>query len=242
MYKPSNYSIISTNKESQEIWYNQVTRKGVTFSKDIEKFICQLLSNQVKHHHNNPIDKDIINILLQELVDRGLIVPKELLYVEEGAYLDNLLCCSKPSNTFFNVDYLDIEANESEEYKDIKYCLGIFGVPFDYGSPKPGSRFGPNLLREASTGIANLKNELLKYQFSDLKLFDLGNINITSNSFLDICKKIEKVVTNLPKNVIPLMIGGDHSLSYAAIKAVYRKFISEDVVLVHFDHHNDMQF
>ena len=70
----------------------------------------------------------------------------------------------------------------------------------------------------------------------------MGNINTNSHNFVDICKKIEKVIMFLPKSIIPLMIGGDHSLSYSAIKAIHKKFTGEEITLVHFDHHNDMQF
>jgi agmatinase len=241
-YKLSVYSVISINNNDQEIWYNKITKKGVVFSKDLEEIVCKLLVDKLAQEYENIIDKNIIKIILQELIDRGLIVLNKLSHIEEVSYLENLNLCTKTSTTFFNTKYIDIENYNFENSKDYKTRIAIFGVPFDYNSPKPGSRFGPNLLRNSSTEIANLQTELIDFYFNNVELFDLGNINTHSNDFLDIYSRIEKVINYLPTGIISLMIGGDHALSYAAIKTIYNKYKYDDLILIHIDHHHDIQF
>ncbi len=115
----------------------------------------------------------------------------------------------------------------------------LVGVPYDGTSTfRPGSRFAPNSIREASYGIESYS----PYQDKDLKdakFFDIGDIPVSYSNIDLNFKTIESFIFKLilkGKKVISM--GGEHLISYPIIKAFKRKF--KDLVVIHVDAHSDL--
>ncbi len=125
--------------------------------------------------------------------------------------------------------YSDLEDSE----------FAIFGVPYDATtSYKPGTRFGPDEIRKASWGLETF-SPVLKKDLIDVKLCDLYNI-IIEGSYENIVERTLKASKNImKKDIIPIMMGGEHSITYPVVKAV--KDVYGDFVLVHLDAHCDLR-
>jgi len=126
--------------------------------------------------------------------------------------------------------------------KDTEFA--IFGIPWDYltSIDAPNSALAPSEVRKASNDLA-LTTEL-GYKIPDLNVVDLGDIII--NNEKDVDENISKVsnfvnkIYSQKKDIIPVMIGGDHFCSYPTIKAVGNNFEKKNEfgVLI-FDAHLD---
>ena len=113
----------------------------------------------------------------------------------------------------------------------------ILGVPFDVTSTyRTGARFGPTAIREASLNIET-------YSFSsgvdveDLRLHDLGDLHVTGDAE-ETLKRLEKVVAELlEEKKIPVLIGGEHTITLGAARA----FKERTCAVISFDAHLDLR-
>jgi agmatinase len=124
---------------------------------------------------------------------------------------------------------------QSEEYN-----IAIIGVPFDEKSCYlKGASKGPQAIRAASTGKAiNPWTELGANLEEEIILRDLGDMDV-SGDFFDVFSRIEgNIFKILEKKAVPVVMGGDHSISYPVVKAFARKFKPLDIL--HFDAHPDL--
>ncbi len=118
--------------------------------------------------------------------------------------------------------------------------FAIVGIPFDTASSfRTGSRFGPSAIRNISSMIkANnviLETNILK----ELKGGDYGDINIVPGYILPSYERIEKELSKIVQaEVIPISLGGDHSVTLAELRAIAKKH--GPVSLIHFDSHSDI--
>ena len=121
--------------------------------------------------------------------------------------------------------------------KDIDFA--ILGIPFDTGCCyKNGARFGPDAIRIASTLMRNYSMNLDVNIFDYLSGVDYGDLDITPGYILESYKQIEEGLMPLvDANVVPIAMGGDHSITLAELRAVAKKH--GPVALVHFDSHLD---
>ncbi len=115
----------------------------------------------------------------------------------------------------------------------------LVGVPFDGTSTfRPGSRFAPNAIREASFGIESYS----PYQEKDLKeikFFDIGDIPLSYSDFFLNSKIIESFMYKLIiKGKKTLCLGGEHLISYPIVKAYKRKY--DELAVIHIDAHSDL--
>jgi len=120
------------------------------------------------------------------------------------------------------------------------YEFAILGVPFDEKSSfLKGAAKGPQAIREASTDKAiNAWTESGINLEEETVIADLGDIDV-SGSFEEVFSKIEKRVREiLEKDATPIILGGDHSISYPSVKAFSGKYVNLD--LLHFDAHPDL--
>lgn len=118
--------------------------------------------------------------------------------------------------------------------------FAIAGAPFDTASSfRSGSRFGPNAIRNISA-MMKPNNVILQVNIMDsLKGGDLGDFNITPGYIHPTYDAIEKGVADIIKeDAIPIILGGDHSITLAELRAVAKKH--GPVALVHFDSHSDL--
>lgn len=118
--------------------------------------------------------------------------------------------------------------------------FAIAGAPFDTGSSfRSGSRFGPNAIRNISA-MMKPNNVIMQVNIMEsLKGGDIGDFNITPGYIHPSYDAIEKGVAGiLEKNACPIVLGGDHAITLAELRAVAKKY--GPVALVHFDSHSDL--
>lgn len=120
------------------------------------------------------------------------------------------------------------------------YNIAIIGIPFDEKSCYlRGASKGPQAIRAASTGKAiNAWTELGRNLEVDGVLVDLGDVDATGN-FEQVFSRIERSILEiLEKKAVPVVLGGDHSITYPVVKAFAKKFKPLDIL--HFDAHPDL--
>jgi arginase len=121
-----------------------------------------------------------------------------------------------------------------------RYDLAIIGVPFDEKSSYlRGAAGGPSAIRASSTGKArNPVTELGVDLEHDAVLTDLGDVD-TSGDVDKTFLRIETAVASVfKKKARPIILGGDHSISYPILKAAAAAHRTLDIL--HFDAHPDL--
>ncbi|MBL7665881.1 MAG: agmatinase [Bacteriovoracaceae bacterium] len=118
----------------------------------------------------------------------------------------------------------------------------ILGVCFDgTTSFRPGSRFGPDAIRDASIGLEDYSPYLDK-DLKDFSIYDLGNIPFHP-SRADILRELFASYTadlKLESDKIKILtLGGEHSISYSPIKLYLKNY--PDLVILHLDAHTDLR-
>ena len=119
----------------------------------------------------------------------------------------------------------------------------IFGIPWDYltSIKAPNSAIAPNKIREVTNNLA-LSTEL-GVEIPKLKVVDIGDVNIENENVEKNLNEIKHFVNEIyrqKKEIIPIMIGGDHFCSYPVIKAVGDNFEKkEEFGVLVFDAHLD---
>ena len=126
-----------------------------------------------------------------------------------------------------------------ENYEDANIVM--VGVPMDFTcSFRPGTRFGPQKIREVSIGIEEYSvyrdKSLEDYAYYDSGDLDLPFGNVEKS--LEIIGKATKEI--LDDNKFPLFIGGEHLISVPVIKEVYNKY-GDELIVIHFDAHADLR-
>lgn len=129
----------------------------------------------------------------------------------------------------------------SQDTENIKEnSFGIIGVPFDSTtSYHSGARLGPIVVREASFGFEKYNTIFNK----DLTatFYDFGDVNVVPGNCEATCGIVEGTVNEiLDLNLKPIIIGGEHSASIGAIKALCEKY--ERLTVIHLDAHRDLAF
>ncbi|MDH6230660.1 agmatinase [Mesorhizobium soli] len=122
------------------------------------------------------------------------------------------------------------------DFEDLQVAL--IGMPMDLGvTNRPGSRFGPRALRSIER-IGPYNHVLDCAPTFDLRVADVGDVPFASRyrleqSHEDIEATIAKIVG---AGVIPLSVGGDHSITHPILKAIGK---DRPVGLIHIDAHCD---
>ncbi|MGQ0798687.1 MAG: agmatinase [Pseudomarimonas sp.] len=118
--------------------------------------------------------------------------------------------------------------------------VAVVGVPFDLATThRPGSRFGPRAVREASTMLAWAKPDAWDFDpFDRLAVIDYGDVWFDSGRPADVPETIMAAFQPLVEaGVMPLTLGGDHFVSFPVLHALAAKH--GPLALVHFDAHSD---
>jgi len=123
-------------------------------------------------------------------------------------------------------------------YEISKYVIA--GIPMDSTvSFKPGSRFGPQKIREVSQSIEEYSiyqdKNLNSVNFTDIGDLEipLGNTNECINYIYEFSYKLYN------DKKVPIFLGGEHLVSFPLIKACSNFY--SDLVVFHFDAHADMR-
>ncbi|MGD0729499.1 MAG: agmatinase [Candidatus Micrarchaeaceae archaeon] len=125
---------------------------------------------------------------------------------------------------------------EEQSYESAK----VVAVPIPYDSTttyKSGTREGPRAIIEASRNI-ELFNEELNKDISKIGIYTTEEIapdfSSPENMVKRICSEIKPILND---NKIPLLLGGEHTISLGSLMAIADK--EDDFTLLHFDAHSD---
>lgn len=126
-----------------------------------------------------------------------------------------------------------------EEYNDASIIL--VGVPMDFTcSFRPGTRFGPQKIREVSIGIEEYSVYMDK-TLTDYKYFDSGDLDLPFGNVEHSLQIIGDAAEEIIKDgKFPLFIGGEHLISVPVIKKVHDKY-GDELIVLHFDAHADLR-
>ena len=115
----------------------------------------------------------------------------------------------------------------------------IFGAPFDGGtSYRPGARFGPRAVRNASALTRGFHPDPGLDLFDHLRCADGGDVAAVPLSIDETLNRISARAEEIARaGAVPAMVGGDHSVTLGALRALAR--VHGPLGLVHFDAHSD---
>ncbi len=120
------------------------------------------------------------------------------------------------------------------------HTIRIIGAPFDGTvSFRPGARFGPAAIRDASDGIETY-SPLQDRDLESVSYADAGDLELPMGSVVSSLAIIREAVDDaLADGAIPFLLGGEHLVSLPAIEAVFEKY--PDMVVVQLDAHADQR-
>lgn len=129
-----------------------------------------------------------------------------------------------------------IGMNSTYEMSDVV----LYGMPMDWTvSYRPGSRFGPTRIREASIGLEEY-SPYLDRLLEEVKFYDIGDLPLPFGNASKSLEVIEEFVAKLLKDgKFPFGIGGEHLVSWPVMKSVSAKY--SDLAIIHFDAHTDLR-
>jgi agmatinase len=117
--------------------------------------------------------------------------------------------------------------------------VAVVGVPFDGGTSfRPGARFGPAAVREASRLLRPFDPSMNVEPFEAQQVVDAGDMDVTPFDIASAVTAIQECADELLDRFGRLVsIGGDHTIALPLLRAVAAR--SGPVALVHFDAHLD---
>jgi agmatinase len=138
-----------------------------------------------------------------------------------------------------------LRARICEDLSLLEAAIAVLGVPFDEGSPfMAGSRLAPRALREHSLRFygsgkgyydPETRREYLVEEMSQGLIADVGDVDIHPANAPRTFENITAMVRgSLARGALPVVLGGDHSITYP----VFRAF-EEKLHVIHFDAHTD---
>jgi agmatinase len=142
-----------------------------------------------------------------------------------------------PDVTFLGVPRVELGALDG-------YDVVLVGAPFDSGtSHRPGTRFGPQAIRvtdylphDASRPHLALGVDPL----AELRVGDAGDVLMPPGETDKALKRLEDVVQAVAAaGAIPVILGGDHTVTFPDATGVARQVGWGRVSLIHFDAHAD---
>lgn len=134
-----------------------------------------------------------------------------------------------------------------EDLSSIDADVGILGIPYDAGvAYRPGTRFGPREIRTHSVRYGSWGGSLTAGYFDintrerrmeGISLVDCGDVDV---AYYDIERNLGRIESDvaaiLSSGTFPVLVGGDHSVSYPCVRA-FKELGPIDIV--HFDAHLD---
>jgi agmatinase len=121
--------------------------------------------------------------------------------------------------------------------------VGLLGLPYDFAvGYRPGARFAPGALREASgrfalgpEGYFDIETE--SYGLQNVTMVDAGDVDPAQLEYQESFRRITEAARELRRRVrLPVFVGGDHSVTYPVLRA-YDDL--EELCVVQLDAHLD---
>ncbi len=142
------------------------------------------------------------------------------------------------AGTFANLPWVPDAAELARLAPDV----AIVGAPFDDAvSHRPGARFGPRAIRTAQYTTGSLHSLQLDVDpFDVLAVVDAGDAPIVpariDRSHAVIYRKVKEVAAS---GALPIVLGGDHSITWPSATAIAELQRPRSIGIVHFDAHAD---
>lgn len=131
------------------------------------------------------------------------------------------------------------------DWDSIDADVAVLGAPNDMGTQwRPGARFGPRGIREASTlfsfghaGAYDFEDDVMYFTEDQVRLVDVGDADMVHTDMTQSNANIEFAVRKiLEKGAMPVVLGGDHSIHAPVMKAFQGR---GPIHILHVDAHLD---
>ena len=118
--------------------------------------------------------------------------------------------------------------------------ITMIGCPLDVTSTfRPGTRFAPQAIREASWGLETYSLPLDR-DLDDLKICDIGNLDLPPGNLESALGAIEACVATVSGDgKFPILIGGEHLISLPAVRELSRHY--PELLVIQLDAHADLR-
>lgn len=119
--------------------------------------------------------------------------------------------------------------------------VAVVGAPWDDSTTnRPGARFGPRALRALAYGPGTYHLDLGIEMFDHLSAVDFGDALVSHGLWEPSRQAIEDRVYEVARRgIVPVVLGGDHSITWPSATAVARHHGFGKVGIIHFDAHAD---
>ncbi|WP_244345308.1 agmatinase [Thermus thermophilus] len=138
-------------------------------------------------------------------------------------------------HTFFKAPYLPLEATWEAD-------VALLGLPYDFAVGfRPGARFAPSAIREASARYAFHPEEGLfdperGPRLRGVRVVDAGDVDPAQLEYQESFRRITEAARALRARVrLPVFVGGDHSVTLPVLRA----YAGEPLYVVQLDAHLD---
>ena len=131
---------------------------------------------------------------------------------------------------------------DASALRDRSPDVAIVGAPFDDAvTHRPGARFGPRAIRAASYHAGSVNSLQLGVEpFEVLDVVDAGDAPVTPANLGRSHDVIRRKVLDVARSgAVPIVLGGDHSITFPSASAVAEAIAPRGLGVVHFDAHAD---
>jgi len=149
--------------------------------------------------------------------------------------------------------YAGLDTFLKSEYRDVgdvaDVDAAVFGVPYDNAvSNRPGARYGPGVIREASQWwayISTYKGQLTnmwngeQVNFDDLSIADVGDAPVFPMDTETTADSITAYAATVAEQTFPVMLGGDHYCTFPAFRGFAEGTDHDKIGFVQIDAHTD---
>ena len=130
---------------------------------------------------------------------------------------------------------------DPEQLDEWRPDVAVVGAPFDVSTTnRPGARFGPRAIGALAYEPGTYHPDLGIEIFDHLEVVDFGDAfcphGLTETSHANIRERVRQVAS---RGIVPVTLGGDHSITWPAATAVADVLGYGNVGIVHFDAHAD---
>jgi agmatinase len=145
-----------------------------------------------------------------------------------------------PDITFLGIDRCDWA--DASTFADADVV--ILGAPFDGGtSHRPGTRFGPQHIRQTDYLPHDGSRPSLALRVDglrDLRVYDAGDVEMYSGDAARSVRDLQEAVYAVARTgAIPLILGGDHTVTWPDAAGVAQHLGQGRISMIHFDAHAD---